>query len=107
MAAADQLDELGPAPSPGSGPRFIIRRLRLAHCKLGPERCEACREMDEERICLLDIDPPDRGMVQRRVIEVEIAGESSWREFDIVRTFDDEAEARSHAADHGIEIVDL
>lgn len=83
-------------------PRYIIRRMRLAHCKRGPLVCEICREMDVESICLLDIDPPDQGLVQRRVIEVEIAGEKVWREFDIVRTFADETEAQEYAEAHQI-----
>jgi hypothetical protein len=44
-------------------PRYIIRRIRLAHCKRGPDRCDKCEEMEAERICLLDIAPPDAGMV--------------------------------------------
>ncbi|MBN1977922.1 MAG: hypothetical protein JW918_11010 [Anaerolineae bacterium] len=83
----------------------IIRKIRLAHCKRGPEVCEKCREMDVERICLLDISPPDAGLVQRRVIEVTIEGEKAWREFDVVRAFADEEEAAAYAAQNGIEDV--
>ena len=85
----------------------IIKRIRTAHCKLGPERCELCREMNEEKICLLDVDPPDKGMVQRRVIEVELNGETRWLEYDVLRSFASEAEARSFAADEKIRVVDL
>ena len=85
-----------------SMPRYIIRRIRLAHCKRGPEVCEECREMDEEKICLLDICPPDQGMRQRRVIEISRDGDSVWREFDIVRAFESEAEAREYAEQNGI-----
>jgi hypothetical protein len=42
-------------------PHLIIARVRLAHCKKGPQVCAKCREMDVEKICLLDVDPPDRG----------------------------------------------
>jgi hypothetical protein len=83
----------------------IIRKIRLAHCKRGPELCEKCREMDVERICLLDICPPDAGLVQRRVIEVTINGQTEWREFDVVRAFADEEEAAAYAAQNGIEDV--
>ena len=58
----------------------IIRTMRLTHCKRGPERCEKCREMNQEKICLLDIEPPDQGMVQRRVIKLQLEGEEAWRE---------------------------
>jgi hypothetical protein len=44
---------------------------------------------DGHQLCLLDIDPADQGLQQRRVIEVEIGGEKVWRELDIVRVFDD------------------
>jgi hypothetical protein len=88
-------------------PRYIIRKIRLAHCKRGPEVCEKCREIDAERICLLDICPPDAGLVQRRVIEVTIDGEKAWREFDVVRVFADEEEAAAYAAQNGIEDIDI
>ena len=76
---------------------YIIKRMRLTHCKRGPSVCEKCREMDVEKICLLDIAPPHIGEIQRRVIEVELEGETVWREFDIIRTFETEEEAREYA----------
>ena len=85
--------------------RYIIRMIRLAHCKRGPAVCAKCREMDEERTCLLDISPPDQGMVQRRVIEIQRDGESVWREFDIVRTFDSKKEAIEYAEQKGIDAL--
>ena len=83
-------------------PNHIIRRIRLAHCKRGPEVCDKCREMDVERICLLDICPPNPGLEQRRVIEVTIDGETTWREFDVVKVFRDAQEAAAYAAENGI-----
>ncbi|MBN1813955.1 MAG: hypothetical protein JXA14_19115 [Anaerolineae bacterium] len=83
----------------------IIRKIRLAHCKRGPGVCEKCREMDVERICLLDICPPDAGRVQRRVVEVTLDGKTEWREFDVVRAFADGEEAAAYAASSGIEDV--
>jgi hypothetical protein len=61
--------------------------------------------MDVERICLLDICPPDAGLVQRRVIEVTINGQTEWREFDVVQAFADEEAAAAYAAQNGIEDV--
>jgi len=49
---------------------YIIRKIRIAHYKRGPAICDKCREMNEERICLLDICPPHVGEIQRRVIQV-------------------------------------
>jgi hypothetical protein len=63
--------------------------------------------MDVERICLLDVDPPHPGTMQRRVIEVTIDGEHSWREFDVVHVFDGVDDARAYAAAHHIRDVDL
>ena len=85
----------------------LIRRIRTAHCKRGPELCAKCREMDVARICLLDVCPPDQGLLQRRVIEVSLDGGTAWREFDVVRVFDDEAEAAAYAAQHGIADVEI
>ena len=85
----------------------IIRKMRLAHCKRGPEVCEECKEMDVEQICLLDICPPDAGMIQRRVIPVTVDGKEVWREFDIVRMFESEGEAQEYAAANGIADVEL
>lgn len=86
-------------------PCYVIRPLRLAHCKRGPSRCARCREMDEPRICLLDVCPPQQGELQRRVIALVVDGQRVWREFDIVRVFAGEEEARAYAAAHGIDDV--
>ncbi len=86
---------------------LIIRRMRLAHCKKGPSRCERCRELDEERLCLLDLCPVDVGRRQRRVISVVRDGQEVWREFEVVRTFDSVAEAQQYAGEHGIDDVQL
>lgn len=88
-------------------PKHIIKTIRTAHCARGPELCAKCREMDKPAICLLDIDPPNQGREARRTIEVEINGRKEWREFDVVRSFKDEAEARKYAAENGIADVDL
>ena len=83
-------------------PRYIIRKVSLAHCKRGPSRCEKCREMNIERICLLDICPPDQGKIQRRVIQVSREGEKVWREFDIVKIFESQEEAEKYAEENEI-----
>jgi hypothetical protein len=88
-------------------PGHIIRKIRLAHCKRGPQNCEKCRQMDAERFCLLDICPPNAGLEQRRVIEIMVDGEPAWREFDVVRVFRDADEAAAYAAQNGIEDTDL
>ena len=105
-----QEDVLGAVPDDfetKGGPRYVIRRMRLAHCKLGPSRCEKCRAMDTERICLLDVRPPNAGKLQRRIIELKVDDETVWREYDIVKTFDSEQDAMTYAAANAIEDVQL
>jgi hypothetical protein len=58
-------------------------------------------------ICVLDICPPNPGCVQRRVVRVEWAGEATWREYDVIRSFENEAEAREYAAKEGIGDVEI
>jgi hypothetical protein len=70
--------------------RHIIRKMRLAHGKRGPARCEKCRELDLDRICVLEIDP--KGDIQRRVVQLQDGG--AWHELEIVRTFQSEQLAR-------------
>lgn len=83
-------------------PHPIIRRIRLAHCARGPELCAQCREMDREVPALLDVDPPNYGQVARRMIAVTMAGVEVWREFDVVRVFASEEEARAYGEEHRI-----
>lgn len=87
--------------------RRVIRRIRTAHCKRGPSICAACRDADQEVICLLDVCPPDAGRVQRRVIEVVVDGQAAWREYDVVRSFASEDEARRYAVEEGIADVGI
>ena len=89
-----------------SGQR-VIRRVRVAHCKLGPVQCEDCREDLTRAICLLALYPPGSGLMQRRAIEVTLEGQAVWREFEIVRRFANEAEARCYASEHGIDDVEV
>jgi hypothetical protein len=36
------------------------------------------------------------------VIEVNVGGDMLWREFDVVRSFDDEEQAMTYAREHGV-----
>lgn len=93
-----------PRVDPG---RYIIRRLRMAHCSRGPERCKLCATLTEHKICLLDTSPPHQGEVQRPVIEVICDGIKTWREYDIVRSFGNDEEALDYARQTGITDVKL
>jgi len=83
---------------------LIIRSIRLAHCKRGPARCEQCRALDGEKYCLLDIDPPQPGLAQRRTIQVTLKGTPVWREFDVLRVFDSRDQAAAYATSAGLEL---
>jgi hypothetical protein len=87
--------------------RTIIRRMQLAHCKLGPALCAQCREMAAERICLLEIYPPGAGQAQRRLIQVETDAGQEWVAFEVVTTFEGPEQARAYAQAHGISDVVL
>jgi len=63
--------------------------------------------MKTEMICLLNIAPEDAGLAQRRMIEVQVGGETVWKEFDIVRTFVDEEEALGFARSNNIKDIKL
>ena len=76
----------------------IVRKIRLAHCKRGPEACDLCRQWDAEAWCLLELFEPGESLQQRRTIEVEIASVKLWREFDVLRRFETEDEARAYQA---------
>jgi len=88
-------------------PEYVIRKVRLAHCKKSPEICPQCREMKEERVCLLDVDPPRPGEIQRRVIEIGRGEKKRWREYEIARVFKDVREARDCARRHGVEDIEI
>jgi hypothetical protein len=55
----------------------------------------------------LDIGPPRVGEIQRRVIQVNREGGKVWREFDVVRAFESEEEAKEYADRHMIEDVEF
>ncbi len=110
LPSVSELERVQPHPAPPSthdSERYIIRKLRLAHCKRGPAMCEQCREMDVEKICLLDTCPPGPGEMQRRVISVICDGQTVWREFDIVRTFESPEAARAYSEQNGITDIEL
>lgn len=44
--------------------------------------------------------------VQRRVIQFTVGGEQVWREFDVVRVFEGEADGKGYASEHGGEDVE-
>ena len=81
---------------------LVVRRIRMAHCKRGPERCEHCRAAAEKPALpkLLDVCP--YGDAARPTTEVERAGTKSARPYDVLQVFADATEARAFAQKHGV-----
>jgi hypothetical protein len=100
MDNASEASELSPVPEQKENVRvkFVIKKLSVPHCKRGPENCELCKKNSEPRWCLLDVDPPDKEMVQRPVIELTIDGERHFFVYDVIKSFASEEEARRYMA---------
>lgn len=88
-------------------PRYVIRRIALAHCKRGPARCARCSEVARERVCLLDTLPTAHPEAARPVIACQEDGVTVWRTYDVVGEFATADEARDFARGQGIDDVGL
>jgi len=100
IETASDVSELPPVPEQKESPglKFVIKKLAVPHCKRGPEYCELCRKNAEPRWCLLDVDPPDKDMVQRPVIELSIDNERHFLVYDVIKSFTSEEEAHQYMA---------
>jgi len=56
----------------------------------------------KNRICLLNVCPPDKGMVSRPMTAKMINGKVVYREYDVVKVFENADEARKYAQENGI-----
>jgi hypothetical protein len=83
----------------------IIRKIFITHCKRGPQRCNKCKAISKDKICLIDICPENAGTVARRVIQIKRNGKAEYREFDVIKQFENSDEAIEYAKEH--EITDL
>ncbi|MHA1276729.1 MAG: hypothetical protein ACTSQI_15320 [Candidatus Helarchaeota archaeon] len=82
----------------------IIRKISIPHCARGPKLCEKCKEAAKsKKICLLEIflEP---GNIARPTIEVIKNGEPHYYEFEIVKVFSTEQDAKEFAAKNNIDI---
>ena len=83
---------------------YIIKKIIVPHCQRGPQRCEKCKQMAaEKKICLLQIYFKS-GEIARPVIEVNKDGKTQWYEFDVLKVFKDEKEAKTYAKKHAIKV---
>ncbi len=84
----------------------IIKQIFVPHCARGPKRCEKCKQMAEEKkYCLLQI-YFHGGKVTRPVLELETDDKRQWYEFDLIKTFNDENEAKMYANEHEIRFIE-
>jgi hypothetical protein len=57
------------------------------------------------RIALLDICPPNKGMVARPMTSMIVDGQETYYEYDVVRVFTDEKEAKDFAKENKLSDV--
>ncbi len=70
------------------------------HCARGPKLCNKCKvAADNPRICLVEVFLQPGG-VTRPVDQFPIDSNDKYYEYDVVRTFADEVEARRYAKAH-------
>ena len=86
---------------------YLIRSIKLTHCKRGPDRCEKCREMEVEELCLLEVFLTGSGLKQRRVMAFDLDGSREWLEYDVVKVFSNRNEAIEYARSNDIHDIDF
>ena len=79
-------------------PCKIIRRVHYPVTKTQPSS-------QPLEICLLDLCPPNKGMVQRPMYSTMVNGKIIDREYDVEKVFKTEKEARDYAEKNGIKDV--
>lgn len=83
---------------------LVIRKISIPHCARGPLRCEKCKEMSKEKnICLLKIYFKER-KITSPIIELVRNGKRRFFEFEVVKIFKDEIEARNYAEKNAVSI---
>ncbi|MEM3563600.1 MAG: hypothetical protein QXS27_04995 [Candidatus Jordarchaeaceae archaeon] len=85
---------------------YLIRKMSVPHCARGHLRCEKCRIMEKEKkICLLKVyfEP---GEIARPVIDIYVDGEKKFCEYDLIKTFENEEEAKRYAKRNMLNLLD-
>jgi hypothetical protein len=86
---------------------YMITRMSTPHCARGPKLCNKCAEAAKvKKICLLEIFF-ESGQMARPTIQIEKDGEKQYVEYDVVKYFKDEAEARDYAKKNKITRINL
>jgi len=76
------------------------------HCARPKGACKKCAELAEEgeKYCLISFQYSAEEMVARPMMTIEINGEEVLCEFDLIKVFKDESEAREYAMEKGIKM---
>jgi len=83
----------------------MIKKMTIPHCARGPTGCDKCKEAaKEEKICLLRI-YFKAGNVARPMTEIVVNGEKILAEYDVMKIFNDEVEAKEYAKKNSINII--
>ncbi len=86
---------------------FMIKKMSTPHCARGPKLCKKCAEAEKiQKICLLKIffEP---GKVARPTIGILEDGQQQHVEYDLIKTFKDEIEAKEYAKTNKIARISL
>ena len=75
------------------------------HCARPKNACKKCSQLAEEgeKYCLVSFEHSAIEMA-RPMITIEINGEDVLCEFDLIKIFKDESEAKEYAIENGIEM---
>lgn len=83
----------------------IIKKLPKIHCARGPQWCEKCREaMKDTSFCLIKV-YLEQGDVARPMTEIYVGCRRIYGEYDVVKRFESEKEAKQYAIKNGIDIT--
>ncbi len=82
-----------------------IVKMTLFHCARG-SGCAKCDALAAQgpKFTLVELQG-SQDEIARPMIEVEIEGEVLWMDFDIIKSFENEAEANAYSKEHSIEII--
>ncbi|MHA2289881.1 MAG: hypothetical protein ACXABG_13940 [Promethearchaeota archaeon] len=77
------------------------------HCARPKGACEKCMKLaeDGEKYCLVSFQYSSEEMA-RPMMTIEVKGEDILCEFDLIKIFKDESEARKYAIENGVDLLE-
>jgi len=82
----------------------IIKRMPKIHCARGPQRCRKCKEyQDDISFCLIRVYLEIQNEA-RPITEIYVGCRRIKGEYDIMKTFDSDEEAKEYAIKNNLEI---